>query len=254
MKVIVNRTYEDVSHSASQYIQTQIKHNPHSVLGLATGSTPLGLYKKLVMDYRAGHTDYSKVSTINLDEYVGLSKTHPQSYHTFMRNNLFSHINIIDQHTHIPNGQAMNLGEECARYNRTLELLGPPDILILGIGENGHIGFNEPGTSFNEKTQVVKLKESTRRANARLFSSIHDVPKEAITMGIESILSSTCILLLATGERKNKAIQQLLEGKIHEEFPASALHLHPNVTLIVDESAYNRDASPRQSFNPAIYE
>ncbi|MEL3971150.1 glucosamine-6-phosphate deaminase [Rossellomorea oryzaecorticis] len=243
MKIIVKDNYKGLSRFAAECIQKQVQYNPGSVLGLATGSTPLGLYERLVQDYKVGGTDYSKVSTINLDEYVGLSKTHPQSYHMFMKENLFSLVNIASRNTYIPDGKAKHLEEECKRYDRIINTIGPPDLLILGIGENGHIGFNEPGSSFEGQTHIVELKESTRRANARLFSSIEEVPKQAITMGIKSILYSKKILLLASGEKKKEAIGQLLTGKIDEQFPASALHLHPNVTVVVDELAYNRQIS-----------
>lgn len=238
MNIKVLKDYEELSQTASSYIEHQVKKNPQSVLGLATGGTPLGTYKQVVQSYQSQGIDYSGVSSLNLDEYVGLDKNDPQSYHYFMKEHLFDHINIQDEHTFIPNGKTESLFEECKRYEGIIDEIGPPDLQILGIGENGHIGFNEPDTSFESMTHIVDLEVSTRQANARFFNSFDDVPKQAITMGIGSILKSKQIILLASGERKAEAIKRLLQGPVDEQFPASALHHHNQVTLLVDQASY----------------
>lgn len=238
MNIIVTENYKELSIRACRLVEEQVTHSPTSVLGLATGDTPLGTYKEMIKGYKKGKVNYQGVRTINLDEYVGLSSDHPQSYRTFMNKQLFRHINIKNKNTFIPNGQADDLEQECLRYETIIEQIGPPDLQLLGIGENGHIGFNEPGIPFNSETHIVELTNSTRQANARFFPSIEDVPKRAITMGIHSILKSKQILLLASGKRKGEAILRLLENEIDENFPASSLKEHPNVTLIVDKEAY----------------
>lgn len=245
MNIIVTDHKKELSQKACSFFESQVRSNPHSVLGLATGSTPVGLYKELIEGYRHGNADYASVKTLNLDEYVGLDAGHPQSYRTFMEENLFQHINIQKENTFVPDGTAGNLTEECLRYEEVIEKIGPPDIQLLGIGENGHIGFNEPGSSFETETHVVDLAASTREANARFFDSLRDVPKQAVTMGIRSILKSKQIVLLASGERKARAIEQLLTGDIDEQFPASALKQHDDVTLIVDKEAYQYAAERR---------
>ncbi len=238
MKVIVADNYEQLSAMAAEVIEDQVNMKSGSVIGLATGGTPLGTYKHLIKGFRERSVDYSQVSTFNLDEYVGLDENHPKSYHQFMQQNLFNHLNINQSRTYIPNGNAESLDEECLLYEQLIEEIGPPDLQLLGIGENGHIGFNEPGSSFQGITHIEQLDESTREANARFFNSVEEVPLEAITMGIGSILKSNAILLLASGEHKSKAISRLLEGEADEQFPASALLEHPNVTLVVDRAAY----------------
>lgn len=238
MNVKVLENYEELSQLAASLIEQQVQEHPQTVLGLATGGTPLGAYKHVIRGYQQGNVDYSNVSSINLDEYVGLDKTHSQSYHLFMKEHLFDHINIQDDHTYIPDGKTSSLYQECKRYEGIIDEIGPPDLQLLGIGENGHIGFNEPGTSFTSLTHIVNLEVSTRQANARFFSSFDEVPKQAITMGIGSILKSKQIVLLASGERKAEAIKRLLEGPVDEQFPASALHDHKNVTLLVDQASY----------------
>ncbi|MFC7062114.1 glucosamine-6-phosphate deaminase [Halobacillus seohaensis] len=238
MKIIVMKDYQELSEKVCELIEKQVNDQPKSVLGLATGGSPLGTYKELIKGYKKRAVDYQQVTTMNLDEYIGLDKSDPQSYHFFMRQHLFDEININPDRTYIPNGKANNQDKECERYERLIEEVGPPDLQLLGIGQNGHIGFNEPGTSFTSETHIIELAESTRKANARFFDSLEDVPKQAITMGIRSILKSEKVILIASGERKAAAIKSLLEDEPSENMPASALKNHKNVTLIVDEEAY----------------
>ncbi|KGX92312.1 glucosamine-6-phosphate deaminase [Pontibacillus halophilus JSM 076056 = DSM 19796] len=238
MNVILCENYDDLSRNAAAMIETYVRANPTCVLGLATGGTPLGTYQKLILGHEQKGTDYSRVSAFNLDEYVGLEASHPQSYHTYMQEHLYRYINVDAIRQYIPNGKAVNMEDECERYESLLDEIGPPDIQLLGIGENGHIGFNEPGSDLDGLTHTVELAESTRQANARYFPSIEDVPKRAITMGIGSILKSKHILLLASGSRKAMAIKRLVSEEVQSTFPASVLHQHPHVTLLVDRLAY----------------
>ncbi|CDQ21061.1 glucosamine-6-phosphate deaminase [Halobacillus karajensis] len=238
MKIIEVHNYDQLSKKACEIIEEQVMVKHDSVLGLATGSTPLGTYKELIAGYKEGRTDYRHVSTLNLDEYVGLGPQDPQSYRHFMNEQFFRSINVNLENTYIPNGKAVDLQDECERYEKVIEQVGPPDLQLLGIGENGHIGFNEPGTPFQSETHVVQLADSTRQANARFFQSMEDVPTMAVTMGIRSILKSKKIVLLASGERKAQAIDQLINGYLDEQFPASSLKEHSDITLIVDEDAY----------------
>ncbi|GGF29361.1 glucosamine-6-phosphate deaminase 1 [Halobacillus andaensis] len=240
MKVIITHNNQELSEKACELIEQQVKEKPDSVLGLATGGSPLGTYNEMIKGCNHRSVDYEHVKALNLDEYIGLDKNDPQSYHFFMRKHLFDHININPDHTYIPNGKAKDLQEECEQYEQFIEDIGPPDLQLLGIGQNGHIGFNEPGTPFDRETHIIQLEESTRQANARFFESIDDVPKQAITMGIQSILKSKKIVVIASGERKADAIQRLLEEEPSENLPASALRNHKNVTLIVDEEAYQK--------------
>lgn len=237
MRIIEANNYQEMSNLAAEYIIKKIHHTPQMNLGLATGSTPLGTYSEMIEDYEKNRTSYAHVRTINLDEYVGLETNHPNSYKYFMKENLFDHINIAEGHTHIPNGTASNIEKECQAYEDLIKNQGGIDLQILGIGNNGHIGFNEPGTSFESKTHKVKLAESTRIANARFFNSIQEVPTHAITMGISTILKSKEILLLVSREEKNEAVKQLLNGPKNENFPASVLNTHQNVTIIGDKKA-----------------
>ncbi|MCD5325883.1 MULTISPECIES: glucosamine-6-phosphate deaminase [Pontibacillus] len=238
MNIIVTKDEQEMSQKAADLLQQRNKPESECVLGLATGGTPLGTYQELIRRYESGEMDFSNVTTLNLDEYVGVPKSHPQSYRSFMQENLFKHVNMDTRKAHIPDGQAVDLKEECARYEALIEEVGPPDIQLLGIGHNGHIGFNEPGSSFESETHVVELADSTREANARFFTSIEEVPTKAITMGIQSIMKAKKIVLIASGEKKADAIQKLLSQDVSEDFPASALHRHPDVTLIVDLAAY----------------
>lgn len=237
MNIVSVRDYRELSDYACNEIEGVVRSNPHSVLGLATGGTPFGTYQEMIKGFVKRNVDYRHVTTFNLDEYVGLTRDNPQSYYGYMMDNLFKHINVSLDHIHIPNGIAEELDSECIRYERLIEEVGPPDLQILGIGSNGHIGFNEPRTSFTSETHIVELAESTRKANARYFSSLEEVPQHAITMGIKSILKSKRILLLASGGHKSKAVKTLLECDPDESFPASVLKRHRDVTLVMDEDA-----------------
>jgi glucosamine-6-phosphate deaminase len=237
INVIATANEEEMSRRAAGMIIEKVRGTHPVVLGLATGSTPVGTYRHLVQDHRKAGTSYQHVTTINLDEYVGLTASDPNSFRYFMDTQLFRHIDVPKAQIHLPDGTAENLEEECRRYDALIEHVGGIELQLLGIGENGHIGFNEPETSFTSRTHIVKLTESTRRANARFFKSMEDVPTEAITMGIESILHSKEILLLASGSAKAEAIARLIHGEVDEAFPASALKMHDNVTLIADKEA-----------------
>ncbi|MBT2708540.1 glucosamine-6-phosphate deaminase [Pseudomonas sp. ISL-84] len=226
-----------MSHKAALLMIEKIRSNPDMTLGLATGSTPKGVYAELIKDHLENGTSYENITTINLDEYIGLPSSDPNSYRYFMNSELFKHLNLPLENTHLPNGTAEDINQECQRYEQLIKDLADIDLQLLGIGRNGHIGFNEPGTSFKSRTHVVKLAESTRKANARFFESIDEVPAHAITMGIASILDSREIVLLASGSAKAEAIRRLVNGEPDEQFPASALKLHPNVTIIADEEA-----------------
>ncbi|QWC23898.1 glucosamine-6-phosphate deaminase [Bacillus haikouensis] len=237
MKIIEVSDYKQMSVKASQHVIAKIRNSDCLTLGLATGGTPKGLYGELIEDHHVNGTSYKCVNTFNLDEYIGLSKEDPNSYYQYMCSNLFSHIDIPLSQTHIPSGMADDAAEECRRYENMIEDAGGIDLQILGIGENGHIGFNEPGTSFQSGTHIVDLTESTREANARYFESLDEVPRQAITMGISSIMKSREILLLVSGESKREAMQKLMENDVTENFPASILKKHPKVTIIADSAA-----------------
>ncbi|HET7577927.1 MAG TPA: glucosamine-6-phosphate deaminase [Bacillales bacterium] len=237
MNLISADNQTEMSRKASSLIIETVRSVPEPILGLATGSTPLGTYKELIRDHRENGTSYGKVTTINLDEYVGLDSDDPNSFRHFMDTQLFEALDIPERRIHLPNGTAENLDAECERYDILIKQTGGIDLQLLGIGENGHIGFNEPGTPFSSRTHVVELTESTRKANARFFDRPEDVPTHAITMGIDSILQSQKILLLAFGASKAKAIKRLVHGGISEDFPASALKRHDDVTLIADQEA-----------------
>ncbi|MFS1511201.1 glucosamine-6-phosphate deaminase [Chengkuizengella sp. SCS-71B] len=243
MEVITVTDYNEMSIQAAEYIISKVRSSNSINLGLATGGTPLGLYKYMVLDFQKNTTDYRHVISFNLDEYVGLSEVYPNSYHYYMKENLFNHINILDSNVHLPNGNGASLQKECALYDKLIKECGGIDVQVLGIGQNGHIGFNEPGTSFGTKTHVVKLTESTRQANKHNFDNLDEVPTHAITMGIQSIMNSREILLLASGTEKSTAIYKLLQGDLNEQFPASVLQLHPNVTIIVDEQSLSSGIS-----------
>ncbi|MBO1515692.1 glucosamine-6-phosphate deaminase [Metabacillus bambusae] len=237
MKIIEVKNYQEMSLAAAQYIINMLKNTPKLTLGLATGGTPQGVYQHLIEDYKKNGTSYAQVTSFNLDEYIGLSKDDPNSYYRYMYENLFKHINISLQQTNIPSGINANLQTECDEYENKILQHGGIDLQLLGIGSNGHIGFNEPGTSFQSRTHVVDLTQSTREANARYFTSIEEVPTQAITMGIHSIFNSKEILLLASGKAKQDAMVKLLNGDVTESFPASILKQHPNATIIADEEA-----------------
>lgn len=236
MKVIKVKNYEEMSEEALKVILEVVKGNPQAVLGLATGSTPLGLYAKMAEDHRENGTSYAQCSAVNLDEYVGLDINSDQSYVYFMRENLFKHIDIKLENTHIENGKAEDKEVECARYNALLNELRQ-DVQVLGIGSNGHIAFNEPGTPFDSVTHIVDLTESTIKDNSRLFNSIDEVPRQAFTMGLSNIMNAKKVLILANGAGKAYAIGELVNGEIREEIPASILRNHPDCILICDEAA-----------------
>ena len=237
MKIIEVQDYQQMSRRAAEYIIKKVVQNPSINLGLATGGTPIGTYKCLIEDHQKSGTSYQKVTTFNLDEYIGLSGDNENSYRYFMDNQLFNYININKANTNVPSGIAADFQEECKRYEDLITKHGGIDLQILGIGSNGHIGFNEPGTSFSSKTHIVELEESTIQANARYFNRIEEVPTKAITMGISTIMKSKEILLLVSGEKKREALFRLLNGEISESFPASVLKNHPCVTIIADKAA-----------------
>lgn len=240
MNIIISKDYDWLSKKAAVLIQAQLMWKPNSVLGLATGSTPIGLYKELTELYDGRTIDFSEVTTFNLDEYLGLPKDDEQSYFTFMRNNLFDHVNVREDHIYIPNGLAIDLEAECLNYEASIVAHGGVDLQILGIGYNGHIGFNEPNVEFEAKTHIVSLDEETIEANKRFFDSIEDVPKKAISMGIKTIMKSKKIILMASGIGKADIISQLVKDDIKPELPASVLHLHENVIILVDEAAASK--------------
>ena len=232
MRIIKTNTYEEMSVLAANMIGGQVLLKPNCVLGLATGSSPIGTYKTLVENYEKGILDFSRVQTVNLDEYCGLSGDNPNSYRYFMNHHLFDHINIDKANTHVPNGNAVDLEAEAIRYEKFIESIGGVDLQLLGIGHNGHIGFNEPTTYFPKDVHTVNLTESTINANSRLFERREDVPTQAITMGIGTIIKANKILLIA-GEDKTDIIEKSLYGKVTPEVPASVLQLHKDVTVII---------------------
>lgn len=228
---------QELNEAGAGIVTALVQVNPHAILGLATGGTPVGMYEEMVKSYRKGLVSYKHVTTFNLDEYAGLQQDHPESYHAYMKKHLFDHIDIQADHTHIPNGTAADLQAECERYEALMEQTGRVNLQILGIGHNGHIGFNEPAGQLNSRTHVVELEAATREANARFFNSIDEVPTQAITMGVGSILKARTILLLARGADKADIIQRSLTGPITTECPASLLQMHSNVIVLLDEEA-----------------
>ncbi len=236
MKVIIAKDYEEMSKKAFEVMREVVKGNPRAVLGLATGSTPIGLYKNMIEDHKRNCTSYREIRTVNLDEYAGLDYSSDQSYVYFMRSNLFDYIDIDLKNTNIENGKAADRQAECDRYNRLLEGM-QQDIQVLGIGSNGHIAFNEPGTPFGSVTHIVDLAESTIKDNSRMFKSIDEVPRQAFTMGLKNIMNAKKILILANGANKAKAVYGLVKGEVTEAVPASVLQLHPDCTLVCDEAA-----------------
>lgn len=237
MRIIVCENYELLSKKAAQIIGSQMILEPKSVLGLATGSTPIGMYKNLIKMYEEGLIDFSNIKTFNLDEYYQLPIDNDQSYHYFMDENLFNHINIKRENIHVPNGMIDDIEAECVAYDQMIDDNGGIDIQVLGIGNNAHIGFNEPTINFNKGTHVVTLDESTRIANARFFNSLDEVPTKAITMGTGSIFKSKKIMLLASGKNKAEAIYNTVHGKVTPEVPSSILQFHKDVILILDKEA-----------------
>lgn len=237
MKIIQVKDYEQMSQKAAEYIIEKVCLNPSIKLGLATGGTPIGTYQNLIMDHKKNGTSYHQVTSFNLDEYIGIAAENKNSYRYFMNTHLFNHIDINQDNTHIPRSDVENVQGECNRFEDLIAQQGGIDLQILGIGSNGHIGFNEPNTPFASKTHIVNLTDSTIQANARYFNKLEDVPKRAITMGISTIMKSKEILLLVSGENKSDALTLLLTQGIDESFPASVLKNHPYVTMIADEAA-----------------
>lgn len=237
MRIVIAKDYEDLSARAAMIVAGQICLKPNSVLGLATGSTPLLMYEKLVEMHRTVGLDFSEAISFNLDEYLGLSPEDEHSYHWYMYQNFFHHINMAPRNIHIPDGTAKDVEKECREYDRSIQAAGGIDLQILGIGTNGHIGFNEPDIKFEATTHKVKLDQETVTANSRFFTDLNDVPRYAISMGIKTIMHAKKILLLANGEAKAAAIYKTLYRGITPETPASILQLHQDVTVIVEESA-----------------
>lgn len=237
MNIVITDTYEEMSKKAANIIVSQVTLNPESILGLATGSTPIKTYEYIREKYEGNEVDFEKTVTFNLDEYIGLSQEDPQSYRNFMDQHLFKHINIKEENIYIPNGLAEDIQLECINYEEEIRKHGGIDLQLLGIGRNGHIGFNEPNVSFEARTHKVSLDEDTIHANARFFDSADEVPTAAISMGIKTIMMSKKILLLASGKNKAEAINALVNGPITPKLPASILQLHQDVTIILDEGA-----------------
>ncbi len=238
MKLILCDTYEEISKAGADIIADVIKNKPNCVLGLATGSTPVGMYKQLIERNKNGEISFARVTSYNLDEYYPIAPTHDQSYRYFMNVNLFDHVDIDKNKTFVPNGQTTDPVREGAEYDRAIDNAGGIDVQVLGIGQNGHIGFNEPDAELIMGTHITSLTENTIEANARFFASKEDVPTEAFTMGIGSIMKAKKILLLANGANKHEAIKTLLSDKLTTACPASLLKLHPDVTVICDKAAY----------------
>lgn len=239
MKIIIANDYDEVSRLAYGVIKNTVLANPNAVLGLATGSSPVGIYKLMAEDCARGEVSYKNVKTVNLDEYVGLPKDHEQSYKRFMQDNLFNRIDILPENTHLPDGTASDLQAECSRYDALVASL-KPDVQLLGIGRNGHIAFNEPGTPFDSNTHTITLEESTRVANAKYFSSLNEVPRKAITLGIKGIMSAKRLLLVANGTEKSDAIARALGGPVDESCPASILQKHGDVVVVLDKNAASK--------------
>lgn len=237
MRIYRVKDYEEMSRKAASIIAGQVSVKPDCVLGLATGSTPIGTYKNLIEWCREGNVDFSEVSSVNLDEYRGLTREHDQSYYYFMYNNLFKDINIDLARTSIPDGTNADAEAECARYNAVIEAMGGIDMQLLGLGHNGHIGFNEPADEFEKWTHCVDLTESTIEANKRFFASADDVPRQAYTMGIKNIMQAKTILLLVSGADKADILKASLTGPVTPRVPASILQLHNDVIVVADEAA-----------------
>ncbi len=231
------KDYQDMSRKAANIISAQIIMKPNCVLGLATGSSPIGTYKQLIEWYKKGDLDFSQVTSINLDEYKGLSPENDQSYRHFMNTNLFDHVNIDKTQTFVPNGLEMDSEKACTAYNEIIYAHGGIDLQLLGLGRNGHIGFNEPGSAFEKETHCVNLTESTIEANKRFFASEKDVPRQAYTMGIKSIMQAKKILIIVSGKNKAEAVKNSFFGPITPAVPASILQLHNDVTIVADEAA-----------------
>lgn len=237
MRIIKAKDYDDLSRKAANIISAQVLLKPDCVLGLATGSTPIGTYKQLIEWYEKGDLDFSAAKSVNLDEYRGLTKDNDQSYYYFMYNNLFKHININMENTNVPDGTEPDSEKECSRYENVIEAYGGVDLQLLGLGHNGHIGFNEPDKDFPRTTHCVDLTQSTIEANKRFFASVDDVPKQAYTMGIGTIMKARKILLVVSGADKAQILHDVLCGPLTPEVPASILQLHSDVIVVADEAA-----------------
>mgnify|MGYP002715405482 CR=1 FL=1 len=237
MRIIKTANYDEMSKKAANIIFSQVTMKPDSVLGLATGSTPIGLYEQLVTYYENGDLDFSQIKTVNLDEYKGITRDNAQSYYYFMNDHLFSKVNINQEKTFLPDGTEPDSDKACADYNKIIEEMGGVDIQLLGLGHNGHIGFNEPGDTFKGKTHCVDLSETTIKANQRFFDSIDDVPKQAYTMGIQTIMQAKKILVVVSGADKAAILKEALCGPITPQVQASVLQLHPDVVIVADEAA-----------------
>ena len=240
MEIIRARDYDHMSRQAANILSAQVILHPESVLGLATGSSPIGTYRQLIDWYKKGDVDFRRVRTVNLDEYVGLAADHEQSYAHFMRANFFDHVDIPAGNTHIPDGMNADAEHECARYDAVIRALGGVDLQLLGLGPNGHIGFNEPGDSFTKGTHKVLLAEATIRANKRFFKREEDVPRCAYTMGILDIMQAERVVMVVSGEGKADIVHRAFFGPVTPRVPASILQLHKNFTLVADEAALSR--------------
>lgn len=239
MKIIKTKDYEHMSRVTANLLSAQVIMKPDCVLGLATGSTPVGAYKQLVQWFQKGDLDFSEVTSVNLDEYKGLSPENDQSYRYFMNHNLFDHINIRKDHTFVPNGLEPDAEKACDDYNKIIHDLGGIDLQLLGLGNNGHIGFNEPSSSFEKETYCVDLTQSTIDANARFFSSLSEVPRQAYTMGIQTIMQAKKIVVAVSGQGKASIVKEAFFGPITPQVPASVLQLHSDVTVVGDEAAFS---------------
>ncbi|NBJ97438.1 glucosamine-6-phosphate deaminase [bacterium 1xD8-48] len=237
MRIVRAKDYNDMSRKAANILSAQVIMKPNCVLGLATGSTPIGTYAQLVEWYNKGDLDFSNVTTVNLDEYRGLDRENDQSYYYFMNEHLFGKVNVNHERTFLPDGTEKDSEKACADYNQIIEDVGGVDLQLLGLGHNGHIGFNEPGDVFKAKTHCVDLTETTIKANQRFFASIDDVPRQAYTMGIQTIMQARKILVVVSGEDKAGIVKEAFFGPITPRVQASVLQLHPDVTVVADEAA-----------------
>lgn len=240
MKIIKAADYNEMSRKAANVIGAQVILKPDCVLGLATGSSPIGTYKELIRRYEEGDLDFSQVKSVNLDEYKGLPRDNDQSYYYFMNDNFFDHINIDKANTNVPNGMEPDAEKECANYEALIKSLGGVDLQLLGLGHNGHIGFNEPAEVFDKETHCVDLQESTIEANKRFFASADDVPRQAYTMGIQTIMSAKKIVVVVSGEDKAEIVKKAFFGPVTPSVPASILQMHPDVTVVCDAAAYSK--------------
>ena len=240
MRMIKAKNYDDMSRKVANILSAHVILKPNSVLGLATGSTVIGTYKQLIDWYRKDDLDFDIVSTVNLDEYVGLDSTHEQSYRYYMNHNFFNHINIRMSQTYLPDGKAKDIVSECQSYEYKIKSLGGVDVQLLGLGHNGHIGFNEPDKAFEQTTHCVTLEENTRTANARFFSNIDEVPTHAITMGIKTIMQAKQIVLAVSGADKAEILKKVLTGPVTPGIPGSILQMHPDVIVVADEAALSQ--------------